>query len=922
MTILNSTAIDITKVKTRWEEAYVSEAINRALSTMPKGIYHGFVLTPDGGTIVRLSKDDLNNESKIVVEDRAIGGKFVYVENVEVTFDLTAFNGQTVYIFAYVNYSIGASTVAEYRVVDAAELANPWVASASLIGTVRVPAAGAITAPNIEQSSAELAGLSGAENSRWTSLNSNPVFRNGLAGWAVSDEKTYLAMSGGDVRLGDISGAQPVASQVGIRKFLPNSGFKVGDYVHVRVRARSSNVLNGAVLKLTWGNQWNHTIISTNASALDYGFIHQITGAETGSQGRISISADLTAGANATGYFFIEQVEIYVLRMSGHIEDSEVSVPFNQVSFGDAVEDFTASIEVESGSQTIQFIQRSLANEYQFPLTEDNERTLAGDMYSLVGATNAGVRSALAQDEMFPFAYFSGGTGLSKTDVSAQLTIDDTLCKGTSAPLSSLDGSRFVTVTGSVVTVPVSGGVGVDQFFVAADPATNTHVAFLEADLSSHQDKILLLWGEYDNNTSLFKGRVSVADIATDLMNSIPITVGSAGSGARYSDLAGVLHLIAAGGFLGPKEIHLIPTPSTRLYSHSASNPSRRDLPVTSGTRIRGIGQPYLAVYSLTTTLFNIIGEDVVIEGIDILAAAGTVGATAIYALNADGYLVVKNCFFDSDWERCINASIGTTVNGAPGRLIIENSVFGCTATGICVNILGGSYSIRDSVFNGDEVNNGIAINDSVGCTFGTIQGCQFLPQSGAQVFDCQSLTIEGCESQTPFTLSSTSQRISNTLFDFKFLTGTDLTALAVTGPRVLVDNVKIINPTGVAGAGARGITVSQNGVTLNNVIIDITNGTGIRLTAASLNMSNIEIVMAGSEALRRGIALSSNSNNISNVRISGCPDNLAIEFTGSSDYNNLGFYVVDQTTAGAAGYTNSGTGVNNNFLTSTGQVI
>jgi len=139
MAILESIAIDVTKVKTRWTEPYVSEAINRALSTMPKGIYHGFRITPDGGTSIRLTRDAQRMESMVVVEDSASGAKFVYREDTEVTFDLSAYSAQTVYVFAYVNYVVGISTTAAYRVVDAAELANPWVNSASLLGIVHVP---------------------------------------------------------------------------------------------------------------------------------------------------------------------------------------------------------------------------------------------------------------------------------------------------------------------------------------------------------------------------------------------------------------------------------------------------------------------------------------------------------------------------------------------------------------------------------------------------------------------------------------------------------------------------------------------------------------------------------------------------------------------------------------------------------------
>lgn len=112
-----------TKLKVRWQEPYVSEGLNKALSAIGKGIIHGFALQVQSAQIVRLAKNTLMDQSCAAFYDSAQGLVVMYVEQNNLDADLASFAGTTVILGLTVSYTIGAGTTGEIRAYTEGEYA-------------------------------------------------------------------------------------------------------------------------------------------------------------------------------------------------------------------------------------------------------------------------------------------------------------------------------------------------------------------------------------------------------------------------------------------------------------------------------------------------------------------------------------------------------------------------------------------------------------------------------------------------------------------------------------------------------------------------------------------------------------------------------------------------------------------------------
>lgn len=142
MTEFYSTAIDISKIKFRWEEPYASEAGNRQMSAFPPGIYRGgqsgpmavpsksFRVGPD------IDGSSLFQDSLYVVFDEAAGFAVAILDTSTLTFDMTArFSGGggtipsdiTWWAWVEADYATGVPTSATYKVADSSPPAGAVV---------------------------------------------------------------------------------------------------------------------------------------------------------------------------------------------------------------------------------------------------------------------------------------------------------------------------------------------------------------------------------------------------------------------------------------------------------------------------------------------------------------------------------------------------------------------------------------------------------------------------------------------------------------------------------------------------------------------------------------------------------------------------------------------------------------------------
>lgn len=133
MADLSTQSVDISKIKLRWEEPYVSEASNKQMSALPPGVYRGAQIaamaTPSQS--FRVGPDcwglGIHQDSLYVVGDPANGFGIIVIDAADVTFDMSArFTGggssmpsdETWWVFIEATYTTGSPSSATYKVTD------------------------------------------------------------------------------------------------------------------------------------------------------------------------------------------------------------------------------------------------------------------------------------------------------------------------------------------------------------------------------------------------------------------------------------------------------------------------------------------------------------------------------------------------------------------------------------------------------------------------------------------------------------------------------------------------------------------------------------------------------------------------------------------------------------------------------------
>lgn len=169
MSVLDSQSVLPEFIKLRWMEPYASSALNRkTFKTIPRGVYNGFVVKPGPGAHeLQIVHDDVSGWGltgnyqggdfdgasgwSVAVHAQSTG----YTTNIVVqagpgrnyVFDILAYAGMTIYPVIDVQYIQGAATLAQVKLVQAADLdANPDLLS---LARVDVPGSGTVTQGNI-----------------------------------------------------------------------------------------------------------------------------------------------------------------------------------------------------------------------------------------------------------------------------------------------------------------------------------------------------------------------------------------------------------------------------------------------------------------------------------------------------------------------------------------------------------------------------------------------------------------------------------------------------------------------------------------------------------------------------------------------------------------------------------------------------
>lgn len=167
MTVLLEQQINPQFIKTRWQEPYVSAALNsKSFKTLPRGVYRGFDLVPGPGAkeITVSTFDGFQGASGYAsgAYDAASGWSVAVHESLDgfgttlavqegpsgsFVFNLSGYAGGSVYLALDVDYQLGFATNAQVKIVDSLELdSEPTLVC---LGRVDVPGVGPITTPNV-----------------------------------------------------------------------------------------------------------------------------------------------------------------------------------------------------------------------------------------------------------------------------------------------------------------------------------------------------------------------------------------------------------------------------------------------------------------------------------------------------------------------------------------------------------------------------------------------------------------------------------------------------------------------------------------------------------------------------------------------------------------------------------------------------
>jgi len=177
-------ALPSDSINTKWKDPYASASLNRRpVGITPPGIYRGLALSTDplsGDRTVNIESDPDSGDHVAVFENED-GFSLNYRDEAsgDMTISLTAYSSVDVVISLFVDYQIGLSTSGIIRSYTQAEfdgLSPSFRNSLVVVGTVSVPASGAIGAGSLSLNQRTLA----SQNIQKGTIQNAPIIRNNL----------------------------------------------------------------------------------------------------------------------------------------------------------------------------------------------------------------------------------------------------------------------------------------------------------------------------------------------------------------------------------------------------------------------------------------------------------------------------------------------------------------------------------------------------------------------------------------------------------------------------------------------------------------------------------------------------------------------------------------------------------------------
>lgn len=583
MTILVNSALTVSKLKARFLEPYTSESINRFFYTQGLfGIHYGFDIQPDpvtGPLAIKLKHNALIGRSLAVIPDRAQRLAFTFDEDVEQVVNLAAYTGQRVYVYLYVAYTTaGTPTEIRLRVADAAELANPWVLSALLLGTVRVPSSGALTVGQIDKGSAVYAGLLPGAARRWQPHTTNPEFTKGLAGLLLdrahvgADRFITLNVPGVNIyelELGNTTGTSGAQGPHLAGVVVPD--VKVGDQILVRFTVNAASIANSASLSVVFGAT-NLPVLTANSAGYEsFGILHTVTALDDYLM--VALRLNLP-NANSTAQFLFRRFEVFKLRvdptLAGDLTPpADISARF--LSFGNGSDAAWSSITHEGANNHPVFRLPTTGsnNSLTAPLalTEDDYTTPSlkqqtDDGPSLLRAAMQGTRAFGMMASLFPQAVIDGAAltvvlpdevQISSGIISAAARATEADPYGTVADNAMLDPFDAAYNGFLTVSVPTTGNPVLIMWDGAEVNPTQRLIAIEAASVGSYPYATPLAWVEYSTGTNQIVKLIDVRDKLVNVEGKLTMYVGASSNNRARMTLEGALQLV--GVFAGPSTL-------------------------------------------------------------------------------------------------------------------------------------------------------------------------------------------------------------------------------------------------------------------------------------------------------------------------------------------------------------------------------
>jgi hypothetical protein len=249
--VILSSVVDLTKIKMKWKEQYVSEGINQKVTpSSPRGIYSGLKIVQNVSSPRQVEVSSGIDVLHVAVSQNSSGYSTTYYDAggsaVILNLSSASLSNQETVITLFINYTIGASTTANwiaYTIADWDALTSAQRREHIVLGTVNVPGVAAnITSAMILSNQRTVAWENASPGIiAWTPVVKNGDFENSIDNGVFEYASSYWLFN------------QHVNGQWKVQSADPSSGTRALAFNQLIAAAPSSQAVQAVGIKCTPG---------------------------------------------------------------------------------------------------------------------------------------------------------------------------------------------------------------------------------------------------------------------------------------------------------------------------------------------------------------------------------------------------------------------------------------------------------------------------------------------------------------------------------------------------------------------------------------------------------------------------------------------------------------------------------------------